>query len=90
MSEIVRQDFPVLHDYCLDCRKCRVAKKDGPKDERTGEPFFTAGQFIVPCNGIPKDYNYIPRFDKIQHILPVFLFFLIHLLSCSPSHGFLK
>jgi len=58
-----------LHPYCHECRKCRVAQQDGPKDPVTKEPIFRTGEFIIKCSGIPADGNCIPNFDQIKHKL---------------------
>jgi hypothetical protein len=62
-------DCEVLHDFCKNCRKTRVAQKEGPKDSITGKPAYKAGDFIVNCTGIPGDNKFIPNYDKVvQHL----------------------
>jgi hypothetical protein len=58
-----------LNSYCEECHRCRVASKDGEVDKTTGELEHKAGDFIVKCDGIPADDNFIPNFDKIKHKL---------------------
>lgn len=55
----------VLHDYCKNCQKTRVADKEGPVDKKTLKPIYKAGDFIINCKGIPGDNKFIPSYDKI-------------------------
>lgn len=59
----------ILHDYCKNCQKCRVAKIDGPIGAGTTEPLYKAGDFIVRCTGIPGDDKFIPKYDAITQNL---------------------
>ena len=63
------KNVSTLHPYCQECQKKRVADKDGPLDKITKVPIYKKGDFIVKCRGIPKDYNFIPNFEKIKHKL---------------------
>ncbi len=54
----------VLHDFCKDCQKCRLALKDGDVLDITGEVSHKKGDFIIDCNGMPGDNKYIPGYDK--------------------------
>jgi replicative DNA helicase len=58
--------FKLLHDFCIGCKKTRVAEKEGPIDEDTGEPEYRAGDFIVACKGIPSDSKFIPKQSQIE------------------------
>jgi len=57
-----------LHPHCIECKKTRLAKKDGPKD-KDGVPLYKAGEFIIRCSGIPLDHNLMPNQEKIQQTL---------------------
>lgn len=50
-----------LHDFCVECKKNRVALKDGANSEETGLPLYKRGDFIIDCVGIPRGEDFLPE-----------------------------
>lgn len=62
-------DQKVLHDYCIGCKKTRIAKKEGPLNSDTGLPLYKTGDFIVDCTGITTNNKFIPQYDRVTKTL---------------------
>jgi len=54
-----------LHEVCVECKKLRLAKKDGPRGEKDNKPLYKVGEFIIQCDDIPANNQFIPKYEKV-------------------------
>ena len=63
--EAVKERGKTLCRFCERCSSTRLAKRDGPINNRTNAPLFFQGDFIIDCDGIPAESSFVPNEEHV-------------------------